>query len=782
MRWPAKGVVKRWAYQDQPPFSSPDALNVRPDAAMEGRAVGGTRPGVGKSHKTQLGSGNPVRGAETVTYTRQDGFKFWMDRFPGDELSSLWATASWIGTELPVTDNRYASIAYDAIGGEVRSALADLDVSSTYEIALFIAPYDAGSGLAHHGSYSVFARMDDTTPIATTAGIEARMDITGVTGVYSGTLDVYVASVKTSYAFNTGNHGAALAGWLVVNIAADTVTVTWRGTELVSQAISAAAGERFGFGIECTESGGLCLVDTFLIEYNSSVTQESKWPLLVVTSNGVLSKETNIDTFTVVSSSLTLISDRHIHGFEAFQKLYWLDHGDYLTEQTDGVIASNGIDLSSATIGSGFAALGIDTDDDIVVIEDASDDAAEVTRAIASQTASKLVLTPAATQATSCEFRVERGPKVYDPILNTLSLWIATAGKGEVPTGCPAGCLYRGRAVLAGNKRHPNLWWMSRQNDFNDWNYDATDAQRAVAGLPDKYGKLGEPCNAVISHNDDLCLFGCVNSLWVMRGDPTFGGRIDNLSHRIGVIHRRSWCYLPDTSLMFLSRDGVYRLAPGANTYPEAVSRKVLPADLRYVDTNDYDVFMAWDNDYRGCHIYLTATTAAGNQHWWFDLDTGGFWPVAFGNTDHEPTAICEYQSLNVRSSGVLLGCRDGYMRRYRDEWETDEGTEITSYVTFGPLRLWDELYDGVLQQVDATLATTSGEVTLDVRVGTAPEAAVDADAFGSKTLAAGRNNTWRPRARASAAIIRLENSDTDRRWAFEGMSAIIERGGRHRH
>lgn len=46
--FPLGGMDRHWAEEAQPPFSSPDLLNVRGYETLEGRARGGQRPGLGK--------------------------------------------------------------------------------------------------------------------------------------------------------------------------------------------------------------------------------------------------------------------------------------------------------------------------------------------------------------------------------------------------------------------------------------------------------------------------------------------------------------------------------------------------------------------------------------------------------------------------------------------------------------------------------------------------------------------------------------------------------------
>ena len=60
IEWPVGGVVRRFAFQSQPPYTCPDALNVRPDATFDDRQRGGSRPGIEKALSTQLGSGADV--------------------------------------------------------------------------------------------------------------------------------------------------------------------------------------------------------------------------------------------------------------------------------------------------------------------------------------------------------------------------------------------------------------------------------------------------------------------------------------------------------------------------------------------------------------------------------------------------------------------------------------------------------------------------------------------------------------------------------------------------
>ena len=69
---PTGGLVRRYSYQQQPPYTTPDCLNVRPFDPLEGRERCGSRPGLAKALTTQFGSGNPIQALASVTVADDD--------------------------------------------------------------------------------------------------------------------------------------------------------------------------------------------------------------------------------------------------------------------------------------------------------------------------------------------------------------------------------------------------------------------------------------------------------------------------------------------------------------------------------------------------------------------------------------------------------------------------------------------------------------------------------------------------------------------------------------
>jgi hypothetical protein len=292
---------------------------------------------------------------------------------------------------------------------------------------------------------------------------------------------------------------------------------------------------------------------------------------------------------------------------------------------------------------------------------------------------------------------------------------------------------------------------------------------------------------ALVPFGSDYLIFFCDRSTWRLMGDPFWSGDYHALSRSVGIVGKNAWCRTPEMSLYWLGRGGLYRLPPGANAFPEPVSPSQIPRELLNLDDATLDITLAYELARRGIHIFLVPKdeTRAGS-HWWFDEATGGFWPVTL-DVAREVHALVEYEADAATDAGVVLGCRDGYLRRFQDNAADDDGIAFTSRVLIGPLRLGhDLLHQGLLHRMLATLAEDSGDVTWSVFVGDTAQAAYDSyqnvtilgsgDAFATGTWLAGANHTNRVRAGGFAAYLLLSASGVA--WSMEPVVAVFDRLG----
>lgn len=102
LSWPVKGLDKRGSYEQQAPYSTPDALNVWTDDRSEGRERGGSRPGLGKTFSQQIsGSSARVRLVDTIQYIVDGARKTKLVASAGQEL---WCQSDDLASMAKVTN------------------------------------------------------------------------------------------------------------------------------------------------------------------------------------------------------------------------------------------------------------------------------------------------------------------------------------------------------------------------------------------------------------------------------------------------------------------------------------------------------------------------------------------------------------------------------------------------------------------------------------------------------------------------------------------------------
>jgi hypothetical protein len=607
-------------------------------------------------------------------------------------------------------------------------------------------------------------RLDDDFPDITQDGLMVELTQTGTTGTYTGKLRSVVAGVVTDYMIPTGTI-AVQPSWLSVSVSENTISVYWNNALVLTQVVSTHSGTRFGFGLKCVVDGGLALANVFRVQYYSSSPVSSLRSMLIASAFSGLYYE----------SSVCVRDDVQLTAVQDGQQLYIADYGEVAAYGTDG--STVGAELSATSI-TDWRLIGVDPSDYVAVLSNVTGTTVASTYKISAVNETTLTLASSAGTG-NCSYRVERAPKIYDPLTNTLSIWSATVG--QVPTGCPLICRYLDRLVLAGAEIAPHVWYMSRQSSPLDWDYvpEALDSQRAVAGTSSPAGVPGEPITALVTHSDDYLILAGRASLWRMLGDPLLSGGLSNLSHNVGIIGPKAWCLVPSGELVFLSLDGLYALSPSSDSYPIPLSRNTLPREFLNINPDIVNASLEYDIQGRGIHIFLTSGSSNSRLHWWMDWDRKTFWPVSL-DANHEPTATTAVQATVIEDSGVICGGRDGILRRFSDLSENDCGVEFNSYAVIGPLALAPDSKLGAILSMDAALSESSGDVVWAIQPSLTFEGAASSAVSDTGTWIYGINATNHISARGQACVIKLTGEE-NRRWAVEQINAIVREAGTRR-
>ncbi len=359
------------------------------------------------------------------------------------------------------------------------------------------------------------------------------------------------------------------------------------------------------------------------------------------------------------------------------------------------------------------------------------------------------------------------------------------ADDGSMPVGLESDypaiiALYRNRIVLSGVRTDPATWYMSAVGDSTDWDYSptTTSATMAVAGNSSDAGNVGDVVRALVAFSDDMLVFGCDHSIWILRGDPAAGGSIDALSYQTGFVQSAAHTWDETNTLYFFGTGGIYRMAP--NALPELLTSGRLDKRFNDVDLAATLIHMQWDRRYQGMHVFLTPISqgTSNSTHWFWSRRTDSWWKDSFV-PDHGPTASYVIDGDAESDRHILVGGHDGYIRKSDPSASDDDGQPIASHVVMAVLT------GGTMPRVKllsilTEIDSASSDVDISIYAGTTAEAAVTAADAGSayavyRTLTAGRSTYLRNRVAANAIAIRLGGTS---RWAVERMTASLEMAG----
>ena len=374
-------------------------------------------------------------------------------------------------------------------------------------------------------------------------------------------------------------------------------------------------------------------------------------------------------------------------------------------------------------------------------------------------------------------------PKKLDLVTGVISNWVAN--DGTIPKGCPIVCLYRDRLVLAGGTTDSHGLFYARQSDPLDWDDTEEDEGTAINSGTAPAGKVADIVTAAAAHSDQCLLVGCPTSLWLQRSDPGAGGWLENLSSKIGIVDRFAWCRTTEGLFVFLSADGVWAVPASCSAAgdPQPISRLKLPEELLSVDRSTTQVSMAYDVRHRGIYIFLTPLTIGTEaaQHWWLDWDTKSFWPFRFAHPSYDPYVCHDRENYVSAHSGVILGCRDGYLRRFRRDLPDDDDIDFNSYALLGPIGDPSMQRDTIVTEVSATLDENSGDVLAEIQSGSSPQAAFLATPKPFGRFRQGYSGNRFPRRRGQSHYVKLNGAKDGKPWAYDSGTAVIEHVGRRR-
>lgn len=331
-------------------------------------------------------------------------------------------------------------------------------------------------------------------------------------------------------------------------------------------------------------------------------------------------------------------------------------------------------------------------------------------------------------------------PATIEGVIQSGGYLVADPGGSAPGSSHGADCIYRDRFIRPVSQ----AIYASRQGDYTDWSMasDLSDAGRPFVIQLSEAGELGANITALIPHKDAYMLASTTSSLWVVQGDPTADGRLQNISREVGIVGARAWCRDHLDRYYFLSSHGLYTVSASGDGL-QALSEDIIPEQLTGV--TDVNTVLEYDHATRA--VYINIPTAPVS--WLFETDQKAFWPFKVGYAG--------------------------------------------SHVAIGPLRMNDGETYGRLLRVHGITAASSASVTWRILVAdTAEQVSANAklaietlvasgspsNIHSSGTWTAGVNHRNYPRARGQFMILLLSASGT---WGWEGAVCVTEPSGKWR-
>lgn len=317
---------------------------------------------------------------------------------------------------------------------------------------------------------------------------------------------------------------------------------------------------------------------------------------------------------------------------------------------------------------------------------------------------------------------------------------VAVPGSTAPGTSSNADCIYRDRFIRPVSQ----AIYASRLGLYTDWKMsaDLSDVTRPFVIQLSEAGELGGNIVALIPHKDAYMLAATNSSLWVVRGDPTADGGLQNISRDVGIVGPRAWCRDHLDRYYFLSSHGLYTVSASGDGV-QGLSEDIIPEQL----TGVTDVNTVLEYDHATKSVYIHIPTAAVS--WSFETDRQAFWPFKVG-----------YAGSHVALGPIRMNDGETYGRLLRMHGIT---AASSANVT------WRVLVADTAEQVSANAKSA---------IETLVASGSPANVHSSGTWTAGINHRCYPRARGQFMILLLSASGA---WGWEGAVCFTEPSGKWR-
>lgn len=356
---------------------------------------------------------------------------------------------------------------------------------------------------------------------------------------------------------------------------------------------------------------------------------------------------------------------------------------------------------------------------------------------------------------------------------STVSL--AVTDSGAVPTSYAGAVIHRNRLILFG----PNhLWAASEVDAYGNWDFAKKTSIRPFTSaniISSSPGSMNDPIIAAIPWTNDLLVFASDHSLWAIRGDLAFGGRVDLLSAGVGILGPSAWTIDPNNNLWLIGTGGIYRGVGNGIFTPINVGK--YSNYFQTLNRTTHTPSCVWDRDRYGLWIF-----ANGEDSLFYNARDESFWPTTLGPA---ATACGIFDGPDPADRQVLFAEGSSPTVYSIDTAADDPGGAIASRIFLGPLLPFGDGQNGILTETMITMGDDpdAGDYSFNytLQAGNSPYqayAAPSETATGTITTA-NRAARIRSKLRGNYFFLKLANSGAGSLFEFESATFKFKSAGR---
>jgi hypothetical protein len=405
--------------------------------------------------------------------------------------------------------------------------------------------------------------------------------------------------------------------------------------------------------------------------------------IVIAQANKLYHSGADVATFTEITGATVDTTD-NLTMCSAFQKVFLVNGTikkviDFLNNK---VVYSTGLTtaplkgdrLTQATSNAAGIVDYVSTDKKTLYITKITTADFNTTNNISSDNAGGVTMDPATFVPTSAT----------EPTVPHQSDWVMHPSKTTaLPTRLYLICRYNGRVVAAGNPEKPGAWYMTRQADPFDLDF-TTDLQSPVSSDNGDYGEVGDIIKALVPYHDDYLIFGCQDSIHYVQGDPKAGGARLVLSDTIGFFGDASWTFDGDGNLWFYGTGGLNKMSVSTGiSKPQNISNDLIANLTTTIDADPHThkVIMGYDKARNGIKLVSTNLSTGANKGYWIQIRPFGVWAESVDSTIAIYSMVA-HNDTNPDNSALLLGGKDGFIRKEDDATKDDKGTSTDLTIT----------------------------------------------------------------------------------------------------